>query len=115
VKLRLDEMVPRAVAGKLRKRGHDVDTVVEHSELRGLSDEEQFARAQRDARAFVTYDAGDYLRIAQRWTGTGRRHAGLIILESRGRPQGEVDVIVRRLATFLSGSSPPDDFVRRLG
>ncbi|MCP9491849.1 MAG: DUF5615 family PIN-like protein [Solirubrobacteraceae bacterium MAG38_C4-C5] len=61
MRLLLDEMLSGALAQQLRALGRDVRAVVERPELRGLSDAQQFERAQADRRAFVTYDREDLL------------------------------------------------------
>lgn len=104
-------MVPRSIARELREAGHDVDAVVEHPELRGLPDQEQFDRAGADARALVTYDAADYVPVAARRAAEGQEHPGLILLSAARFPQGAPAAIVKSLAALLAGEGLGATFI----
>lgn len=114
LKLRLDEMVPLRVARELRSAGHDVDAVVEHPSLRGLSDPEQLAAASVDGRALVSYDAGDLVPLAHTVTASGAGHAGLILLLSKRFPQADVQRLVHGLRRLLEGPDLGPDFIHWL-
>lgn len=111
MRLRLDEMVPRSIARELRDAGHDVDAVVEHPELRGLPDHEQFGRATSDGRAFVTYDTADYVPIAARRAAEGQEHPGLILLSAERLPQGSPAAVVKSLTMLLAGDGLGASFI----
>jgi predicted nuclease of predicted toxin-antitoxin system len=114
VRLRLDEMVPVRVARELRGAGFEVDAVVEQPALRGLADAQQLAEAAADGRALVTYDAADFIPLAQRRTASGEGHAGLILLRSSRFPQANHEELLDRLRAFLEGPAPPAEFVHWL-
>ncbi len=56
-RLLLDEMTEASLADYLEKLGHDVERVVEVSDLGGGSDDDEIVRyAEREDRLLVTYD-----------------------------------------------------------
>jgi len=114
VKLRLDEMVPPAIAGALRDRGHDADAVVEHAGLRGLPDARQLELATEEGRSLVTYDVGDYVPLVERRIANGQAHVGLILLSSNRFPPGTVGPVADSLAALLDDPSLSPGFVRWL-
>lgn len=81
VELLLDEM--HAPTGQSRKLGHDVVAIAAGGDLRGVSDEEVFARAMALGRVVVTENVVDVLPIARSWTTDGRSHAGLLLTSPR--------------------------------
>jgi len=83
VKFCVDEHVATAVVKGLRQRGADVLTVLEAG-LRGASDVEHLARAQRDGCVLFTQD-DDFLRLH----AAGVAHAG-IVYAPQGTSVGEV-------------------------
>src|SRR4051794_11440085 len=58
----------------------------------GADDADQLARAAREDRALLTFNAGDFARLHDEWMRQGSHHAGLIV--SRQRPLGD---LLRRL------------------
>jgi len=104
-------MVPRSIARELREAGHDVDAVVEHPELRGLPDQEQFDQATADARTLVTYDTADYLPVAARRAAEGQEHPGLILLSPARFPQGAPAAVVKSLGALLDGEGLGAGFI----
>ncbi len=116
MRLLLDEMLSADIAEGLRARGRDVIAVVEHDELRGLADEEQFERAQSEQRAMVTYNRDDYLEIDRSYRQLGREHAGLVILNAHRFPQGRqtIGALVASLDAFLAAGPPYPSFVHWL-
>lgn len=79
MRLLLDEMHAPVVAEELRNRGHDVVAIAAAGELRGIADEEVFARAAAEGRATVTENVADFLPIAHHWVAEGRTHHGLVL------------------------------------
>jgi len=114
VKLRLDEMVPPAIAEGLRDRGHDADAVVEHPGLRGLPDARQLELATEEDRSLVTYDVGDYVPLVERRIADGQAHVGLVLLSSNRFPPGTVGPVADSLAALLDDASLSPGFVRWL-
>jgi len=116
VRLLLDEMLPATIAQQLRNRGHDVDAVTEHPELRGLADTDLFAHAQQGARAIVTYNRDDFLALDRSYRDQGRSHHGLVILNPNRFPQGPATTghIVASLDALATAGPPYDSFVHWL-
>jgi predicted nuclease of predicted toxin-antitoxin system len=95
VKLLLDEMFPHAIAGELRRRGHDVSAITERPELLGKLDAEIFVVAQLEDRVIVTENVGDYRRLAAELIGRGHAHAGLILTTNRRFPRHDPRTVGR--------------------
>lgn len=87
MRLYLDENMPLVLASFLVAHGVDCLTARDAGHLR-RSDEEQLIVAARDRRALVTFDCVDFLRLADVWRSTGRRHSGIIL--SRVLPLAEL-------------------------
>jgi len=100
VKLLLDEMLSRAIAEQLRKRGHDVVSAAEVPRLHTRPDPEVFAAAQSEGRAIVTENAGDFRMLGAAAQLQGVSHAGLIITSNRQFSRHDPRVI-GRLVTAL--------------
>ncbi len=91
----VDENVALAVAAFLRAHGDDVLDVKEAGWF-GLSDAELFARAQRDGRVLLTYDAhfADLRKLRT-------RHPGIVFVRLRDlRPDQVVAAFGRFLAAY---------------
>jgi hypothetical protein len=84
--LLLDEMWPSDIAVQLRSRGHDVDAVVERTDLRGVEDHEIFDAAQSEGRAIVTEDA-DYRVLFAGAVRSGGTCFGVIFTSDRAFPR----------------------------
>jgi predicted nuclease of predicted toxin-antitoxin system len=76
-------MLPPAIAEQLRLRGHEVESVKEHGELRGMPDERLFWTAQSEGRAIVTKNLDDFRLLSARELRAGRSHCGVIFLDNR--------------------------------
>jgi predicted nuclease of predicted toxin-antitoxin system len=102
VKLLLDEMLSRILAGQLRARGYNVDAVSEREDLKGRPDPTIFEVAQSEQRVIVTENVQDFREIAADELAAGRSHAGLIFTVNarfyRGHPR-----ITGRLVRALEG------------
>lgn len=117
MKLLLDEMWPPVIAAELRRRGHDVNTVVERAELRTQPDEVIFAVAQTEGRAVLTENARDFVRLAAECLERGESHAGLILTHHRRFNRSDprtVGRLVRALDALLSTDPTPGSFVHWL-
>lgn len=118
MKLLLDEMYP-PVAEQLRRRGHDVDAVVEAAALRGQPDAEVFSAAQDARRAVVTENVRDFVPLAAEYAGVDRGHHGLILLDASTYPRGSSRTVGRMVTALerLLGrrpGEPADSFVHWL-
>lgn len=100
MKLLLDEMYSPAIAVQLRQRGHDVESVVERTDLRTVSDELVFAAGRHQTRVVVTENIGDYHREARIALVRGAAHSGLIYTTNARFPRGDARTI-GRLVTSL--------------
>lgn len=111
VKALLDEQLSHLIAGVLRERGLDVETVTERADLAGASDQEVFDVATREQRAVVTNDIEDFRPLAAERVADGRGHAGLILLPAnRGRSRDatgaladEIEAVMRAHPGGLAG------------
>lgn len=97
----LDEHVSPLVASVLQAQGHDAVAVAERPGLRGLADQGLWRVALEENRVLVTYDVGDFGRLAQR---TAEAHAGLVLVGAQAFPPA-VDG-VGRLAAALDALAP---------
>ena len=75
MRIKLDESIPGAIAGVVRARGHDVDTVIEES-LGGRDDPTVLAAATNDGRLLITLDRG-FGDVRAYPPGT---HPGIVVL-----------------------------------
>lgn len=110
MRLLLDEMYPADIAEGLRARGHDAVAVVERPELRGVSDSDVFAVAQRERRAVVTENVVDFVPIANHRDARRESHHGLVLVHPRIYPRGSrrsIGAIVTALDA-LAGRHPDD-------
>jgi Domain of unknown function (DUF5615) len=107
--LLLDEMLSGAIAEQLRVRGLDVIGVVENQSVVGTSDEDLLVYAEREQRALVTANIGDFAVIATDWRATGRRHSGIVFVPYRGFPQDRsfVGALVDALAGLHDSGDLP--------
>jgi predicted nuclease of predicted toxin-antitoxin system len=76
----LDEHISPLVASLLRERGHDAVAVTERPGLRGLSDRELQEAALEEDRALVTFDAGDFGRLAGRLARSAEAYPGIVLV-----------------------------------
>lgn len=108
LKLLVDEMYPPAIAEQLRDRGHDVEAVTEHAELRALADTDIFALAQQEQRAVVTENIDDFSIIANGCDQRGQAHHGLVLVPAGSHPRGSPETIGRMITELdrLLGEHP---------
>lgn len=83
----------RRIAAALRERGHDVRAADEGRELDGWEDERLLELAEVEQRILVTFNVKDFARILSEWGGSGRHHAGCLMLV--GIDHGEFGLILR--------------------
>jgi predicted nuclease of predicted toxin-antitoxin system len=100
VKLLLDEMYPKAIARELRRRGHNVETVAERSDLRTQADVFIFAVALAEQRSILTENVGDFRALAIEHLRQDRHHAGLLFTDNSVVPRGHDRTIGNILRTL---------------
>jgi predicted nuclease of predicted toxin-antitoxin system len=85
MRILLDEQFsPKRVGDRLARHGHDVLCVAADEALRGSTDEDVLRFAAADGRVLVTRNARDFAPLARDWVDTGQRHAGILLVWSRG-------------------------------
>lgn len=99
----LDEQISGKVAERLRDRGHDVAAATDDPSLRGLSDPDLFAVAQRQGRALVTYNRVDFEPIIREYAAENREHHGLVIVHPTRFPSREFTRVTAALGALLEG------------
>lgn len=82
----LDEHISPLVALLLRERGHDAVAVTERPGLRGLPDRELLEVALEEDRALVTFDVGDFGRLAGRMARTAEASPGIVLVAASAFP-----------------------------
>jgi predicted nuclease of predicted toxin-antitoxin system len=85
--LLLDEMFSDTIAQQLRAKGHDVISVVAHSTLVALPDDQILAYATNEGRALVTANIKDFIPLDGRYRAAGQAHPGLILVSTKTFPQ----------------------------
>ena len=110
----LDEHVSPRVASLLRAQGHDAVAVAEREELRGLPDHGLWQVALDEDRALVTFDAGDFGRLAGGMAMTGEAYPVLVLVAVQAFPPALDGV--GRLAGALDalGAANPDGLGSRV-
>lgn len=116
MKLLIDEHYPPSIAEQMRERGHDAMAVQEEPDLRGMSDPELFAEAQRRNCALLTENVVDYMMLDAEYRGRHLAHWGLVLTSNRTFPRGKattVGALVKALDKLLraSGSEGPSSQV----
>jgi predicted nuclease of predicted toxin-antitoxin system len=102
VKALLDEQLSPRIAELLRDRGHDVQAVVDRSDLAGRSDRVILEAAVAEERAVITNNVKDFRPLAAERLARGESHAGLILLPStRTRTRGAVELLVDAIDQIL--------------
>lgn len=103
MKLLLDELYSPTIAEELRKAGHDVVSVQESDDLRGLDDRELWVRASAEGRALVTENVADFAPLVREAAAQGDRHLGVVFTSTRSMPRGvgTIGLYVDVLDAFL--------------
>ena len=111
MKLLLDEHYPPILAKQLRDRGHDALSVQEEADLRGTTDPDLFAEAQRRNRALVTENVADYVRLDAEYRTRRQAHWGLILTSNRTFPRGKTSTLGALVAALdeLLRQAPPEE------
>jgi predicted nuclease of predicted toxin-antitoxin system len=111
VKLLLDEHISGKVAERLRGLDLDVAAVTDDPDSRSIADIDVFELAQRERRAVVTYDRGDFEGLIREYAAAGRLHHGLVIVPSSVIPNGEISRLAAALGALLEGPDLGPSFV----
>jgi hypothetical protein len=112
LRLLVDEMYPPVIAEQLCRRGHDVNAVTAHPELRSFSDPDLLRVAQDQRRAVVTENVADFISLVDDYDHRGRAHHGLVFVNpakySRGgaRTIGRMVTALDRLLHATHGDEP---------
>ncbi len=116
MKLLLDEMISAVLAEQLRGRDRDVEAVSERQDLRGLTDGDLFEYAQTTQRAVVTYNRDDFLELDRRYRGLDLSHSGIVILNPRRFPEGNVSLgpLGTSLDQLMTDGPPYNSFIHWL-
>jgi len=109
VRLLLDEMISPRVAQQLRRRGHDVESVAERSDLVGASDDDLLTHAAGEERLLVTLNVADFIALDRDWRTQRRDHAGIVIVASSAFAQDRslVGALVTSLASAAAQGTLP--------
>ncbi len=95
MKLYLDENIPVVLCTALTAHGVDCLTTQQAEKL-GQPDDQQLAFATSQGRALVSFNAKDFLPLAQQWETIHRSHAGLILSKEWPIPE-----LLRRFRRLL--------------
>lgn len=106
MKIKLDENMPKQLAGILASLGHDVDTVVQEG-LAGHVDPDIWERAQQEGRFLITQDL-DFSCVGRFSPG---KHHGLLLVRLRSPGRSALTQKVRRLFETENTSGWPKCFV----
>jgi Domain of unknown function (DUF5615) len=103
LRLLLDEHYSPKIAEALRERDHDVVSVKERGDLRGLSDRELWGRAAAEQRALMTENVADFVLLVHEAAAGGERHFGVVFTSPRSLPRGRktIGLYVETLDAFL--------------
>jgi len=110
LRLLLDEHYSPAIAQALRRRGHEVVSVVEREDLVERSDHELMTQASSERRAVVTENARDFVPLARQTAASGASHYGIVLSSPRTMPRsaGTIGAFVGALELLLL-EHPADD------
>ena len=109
-----DEDVSPEVARRLREQ-HGIDAVSSHEVgMNGASDAEQLAYAAQAGRILVTFNAADYLRLADQWWRLGRSWPGIAFFPTRSVPQRALNLQIAAVAHADRGPAWTESSVRYL-
>jgi len=104
----LDEMLPPATAGELRRLDHDALTVVEAG-LRGSDDAEVYDAARGQGRVIVTEDFADYAALAANSQAADEQPATIVFVRRQSHPRGSAlgPALARHLHAWATDNPVP--------
>ena len=95
-RLYLDEDVDPELGEMLRRAGFDVLTTGQAGRAnQRIPDEDQLIFASEQGRAIISHNVRDFERLAVKWSGLGRNHAGIIV--SGRKSLSELEQGIQRL------------------
>ncbi len=110
MRLLLDAHIDPVVAQALRKRGHDVISVLELGPDRyQASDAELLTFAGDERRAVVTRNVRDFVLLHAFWAGQEQAHSGIVLIHARTIPEGDRGAEILALEQLLRAHPQPDD------
>ena len=92
MKLLLDEHYSPKIAEELRNRGHDVDSVKERDELKGVGDRELWSRAAAEGRVLVTENVADFVPLVRETLAGGDPVVGVVFTSPRSLPRSRATI-----------------------
>jgi hypothetical protein len=110
LRLLVDEHYPRAIAERLRERGHDVVSAVERDDLAATEDALVLDRMQAERRAVLTNNHRDWRPLCAQAILAGEHHYGLLLTSDRSlsRTTQNIGRFVELLDAFLSSRRAED-------
>ena len=108
MKYYLDEDLTPDIVGAGRALGLNVVSAHECG-ARGVSDEDQLARAAAEGRCLVTFNRNDFLRVTRQAYDAVRPHCGILIVPPRFRYEQYgtlAEALVAHAAKFSDGLPP---------
>jgi uncharacterized protein with PIN domain len=80
IRLFTDEMINPRLATRLRRLGYDVESCQQAGRAnQRISDHDQLVYAASQARAILTFNAGDFELLDRRWKVRGWQHSGIVV------------------------------------
>lgn len=109
-------MYSTRIAQQLRRKGHDVVSVVETEHPTGAPDIEVFATAAAEGRAIVTNNVDDYVHLFNAALEEGTKHAGVLLTSDRSLPRARSGVgrFVRVLDKLLRANPAEGAFTNQI-
>lgn len=101
----------RHVGRRLSAAGHDMLPLDQHARLASLPDAQVLALASDEKRIVLTYNVGDFVRIAREWAEAGRSHAGLILVTD---PRAGFGAILRGIERLLEAHPRQGEWLDRV-
>jgi predicted nuclease of predicted toxin-antitoxin system len=101
VRFKIDENLPRDIAGDLRKLGHEAETVVEEG-LTGKSDQVILHLVEAETRVLLTMDKG----IADVRAYPPQNYAGIVLFRPRTAGRTATLTLVRSFLPTLVKTDP---------
>jgi NAD(P)-dependent dehydrogenase (short-subunit alcohol dehydrogenase family) len=116
LRLLLDEMYDRAIAERLRDRGHDVVAVTERDDLRGVSDAELLTRMAGEERVIVTENAPHFVPAFRAMIEQRQTCFGVLGTSPKTMPRGSdtVGIFVRALERELRARPARDALLNQM-
>jgi predicted nuclease of predicted toxin-antitoxin system len=110
VRLLLDEHYSPKIAEELRNRGHDVVSVKDRDDLRGLTDRDLWSRAIAEGRVFLTDNVADFMPLVREAVAGGDPFMGVVFTSPRSMPRSTATIgtYVTKLDQLLHQRSRDD-------